>query len=259
VWRVAAHLRSVSGVRALAYTAGGILVCAAGSLFPLSSTMTGINNRTASAAAVGVALSLVGAGGWIALRAAGQMWGPRLFAAGAGVLGLTGVLTVGTVAGFWAESYVRQLEVIAAIKQRFATLPRGTSLMLDGSCPFHGPAIVFDSSWDLAGALTLAYDQPHLRADVLHARVRAEPRGLVVRSYEAEELYPYDRLQVFHHRRREAYALTDLVSAQVYLADVRPTAAIECPPGRHSTGAQILGLSVRSAIAHRLSPGRRRP
>jgi len=233
----------VGGFRMLVYVAVGILVFVAGfSLFPSGPTMTGINNRTANAASVGVALSLVGAAGcvahWVSARRA---WWPSVFAAVIGALGVSGFLTVNTVTAFWVTSYDRQRDVLAAIRERFPTMPLGSSVMLDGECPWHGPAIVFDTPWDLAGALRIMYGDPDLRADVLHSRVSAGDQGLVVGSYgPADYVYPYgERLFVYHVRRRDAYVVSDAPAAHLYLANIKRTAANDCSPGRHGTGSPV--------------------
>jgi hypothetical protein len=251
VGKTTVTVTSMRPSRMLVYAGLGIVVFAAGfSLFPIRPTMNGINNRAANAASVGVALSLVGAIAWITRQlSADPTWWPRLFAAGIAAIGVSGFLTFTTVAAFWAKSYERQLDVLAGIKERFPTMTPGTSFMLDGVCPYHGPAIVFDTPWDLAGALMLMYGQPDLRADVLHSQVSAQEGGLIVASYGVDEAYPYDRLLVYHVGLRQAYAIRDAVVAQTYLADIRTTVVNECPPGRHGTGAQIPGMSLRSLVA----------
>lgn len=241
---------SIQPARMLVYSGLGVIVFAAGfSLYPPTPTMAGINNRAANAAAVGVALSLVGATGWIACQlSANRTLRARLFAAGIAILGVSGFFTCNTVAAFWVESYHRQLKILGSIKEQFPTMPAGTSLMLDGTCPYYGPAIVFDTSWDLAGALQLTYGHRDIRADVLHSRVRADKRGLVVISYDTGELYPYERLFVYHFGLRKAYFLRDAAAVQTYLTDTKPAALKECPAGQHGAGAEIPGMSLHSVV-----------
>jgi hypothetical protein len=139
------------GRRAPVYLGVGLLVFIAGNLVLLpNSTMTGINNRAFIAAALGVALMLVGALGWPALSLAERRgWGGAAFSVGIAVLCVSGFLTVHTVAQLWSESYRRQLAVLEAIREQWPSLPSGTSFILDGVCPYIGPGIVFDTTWDL--------------------------------------------------------------------------------------------------------------
>jgi hypothetical protein len=250
-------LATVPASRMLAYVALGIVTFAAGfSLFPIDQAMTGINNRTANAASVGVALSLVGAVGLIITRLTpDRILQGRLFAGGIAVVGMSGFLTVNTVTGFWTESYARQLDVLAALDESVPRVPPGTAIMLDGVCPFHGPAIVFDTSWDLAGALMLRHGHTDLRADVLHKRFGSAEHGMIVGSYGSDAVYEYgSRLLVYNYGLRNAFVLSDETSAQAYLAETRHGALPECTAGRHGFGARILGVSLRS-VRVRLSRG----
>jgi hypothetical protein len=63
-----------------------------------------------------------------------------------------GSLITTTVAEFWvaAEFWVSAGRVvIRAMHNDIASLSTGSSLLVDGICPYVGPAIVFESNWDV--------------------------------------------------------------------------------------------------------------
>ena len=39
--------------------------------------------------------------------------------------------------------------VLASTQQRFPAMPPNSTLLLDGVCPYAGPAVVFEANWDL--------------------------------------------------------------------------------------------------------------
>jgi hypothetical protein len=239
--RRAATEGTLPSVRRMAvYVPVGLVVFAAGfAIFPPEPPNAGLNTRALDASAVGVALSLVGAIGCLARTTANQRWWPRIFAASIAVLGASGFLTVHTVTQFWVHGYERQREVLTAIRERFPRIDAGTSFILDGVCPYEGPAIVFDTTWDLAGGLMLLYEQPDIRADIaLPSNATVVDDGVVIRTYGEDNTYPFDRLVVFNFARREASALSTAASARAYFGTDRRWQQ-DCPDGWHGLGAPI--------------------
>jgi hypothetical protein len=242
--------------RLLTYAGLGIIVCGAGFLIlPPHPTMTGINDRAANAASVGVAISVVGTIGWIVLSAKRRWW-PPLFAAGIGLICVSGFLTVNTVASFWVNSYTRQRQVLAAIHARFPTMAAGTTLILDGVCQYDGPAIVFNSYWDLAGALMVLYGHSDIRADVVNSTPTISENGLTIAGpYRALNLYPFHQTIVYHFGRREARNLDNADAAYAYFADTGQSTENECPQGQYGFGVPIFG-SFRSSVVRLLNLAR---
>jgi hypothetical protein len=202
---------------------------------------TGISNRVAIAATLGIALGWVG--GIVALTAPiSKEWLRRavfagLVAAGAGV----GVLILGTIGTFWVEAYRQEQRVLHEIRAAFPVLPPGTTLILDGVCPYVGPAVVFDASWDLASALRLMYHDYTLRANVVTPSLQVEERGLKVSLYEGElvEEYPYRGMVLYHAGLRQHFVLSHADAARQYFAAYNPTRDSNCPRGREGHGVPI--------------------
>jgi MFS family permease len=141
-------------------------------------TPTGIVNRIAIASAVGVAISLVGGIGWVSTFLPSNQLRRRCLCILIALLCTSGFIINNTLASFWIDSYRQQQAIIADIRQRFPTLPSESTLILDGICPYAGPAVVFESSWDLAGALMTFYRDRTLRADVVTPNLKVEENRL---------------------------------------------------------------------------------
>lgn len=139
---------------------------------------TGIYNRVNIAAALGVAITLVAIIGWLGTRlkvASVRRW---WFSGAVAFWCMGSLLVVNGLAVSWAEAWQREQAILANIQSRVPTLPSHSTIILDGVCPYVGPAIVFDSSWDLAGALQTRYRDQTLRADVNSSRLVVRRDGI---------------------------------------------------------------------------------
>jgi hypothetical protein len=199
---------------------------------------TGITNRLAIAAAVGVAFVFVGAIGYACSLVPATFARTLLFCACVSLLCAAGFLVVNTEGAFWVTAYAKEREVLADIRARFPTLPSGTTLLLDGVCPYEGPAIVFDNPWDLCDALRIAYRDPTLRADVVRPGLQVRETMISSWSCGWREDHPYgDRLLVYDYARKEVLSLASSADARAYLAARRS----DCPPGSEGYGVSIFG------------------
>ena len=103
--------------------------------------------------------------------------------------------------------------------------PRST-VILDGVCPFHGPAIVFDSYWDFGGALTIALGRP-VNGDVISSRTRALPDGIETSIYGERSFHQYGpHLYVYDPRKHLVLRLGDAKTAERHF---RSSPNRECP------------------------------
>jgi hypothetical protein len=203
---------------------------------------TGPNNRTAIGAAIGVAIVFAGVIGWISTRLSADRLQRAAFVSLVGLLAGSCTLLTNTVAGFWVRSVEQQEDVIQSIRQRFPTLPPGSALLLDGLCPFHGPAPVFATGWDVTGMLHLTYGDLTLKGDVVKPNTEATPAGLRTMLFDdVINVYPYDDdLIVFHLLTGEAVRLTSEEEARAYLEGVSAATRAPCPPYTDGDGVPIL-------------------
>jgi hypothetical protein len=227
---------------------GGILVFALGYGIFLTNgrilfSSTSISNRVAIAAAVGVAMIWVGLAGAVAAIVRPR-WRTWVFAVPVAVLCLSGFLIVQGLAATWAEAWQRQQMILADIQARVPSLESGTTIILDGICPYVGPAIVFESNWDLAGALETRYGDPTVRADVVSANLIVDGNGLSTRLYlDQFAHYEYDRrLFVFDARDSALRPLPDAQTAQTWW---RKRQAPDCPYGGAGYGTVLFSWDWR--------------
>ena len=106
-------------------------------------TSTGINNRVAIAGSLGFAISVVAAIGWVA-GLVGRRPARKLpvYSFLVGLLCYSSLLLVNALGGFWAESWRDQQRVLADIEAHLPPPDKGSAVIIDGVCPYIGPAIV---------------------------------------------------------------------------------------------------------------------
>lgn len=208
--------------------------------YDIQFTPTGIANRTGMAAAVGVAIVFVGAIGSLGVFLP-QSFRLHFFALGIALLCASGLLINNTLASFWTEAYRQENAVLASIHREFPTLPSHGSLILDGICPYNGPAIVFESNWDLQGALMMYYRDPTLNADVVTPNLKVEEDGISTVIYGSnKKKYPYGtNLFIYDFRRNSKNELTDVEQARRYFNALDSNISGNCPPAHEGLGAII--------------------
>jgi len=197
-------------------------------------------NRINTAASLGVAIILVGCIRFLGSVVHAKEWRGVIESCLVAMLCATGFLINNTLASFWISAYQEQTEVLADIMQHFPSMPHGTTLVLDGVCPYKGPGVVFECFWDLGSALQLLYHDSTLKGDVVSPRLKVDERGLVTRIYSYTAYYPYSRnLMMYNYRRKVTERLIDAKTAGRYFETVNPTHGYDCPPGVEGYGVPI--------------------
>jgi hypothetical protein len=204
-------------------------------------TSTGIGNRVSMAAAVGAALILVGVVFWAASWLPTVAGRTAMLAVTVGAVCAAGVLVTAAVGTFWATAYRTQQQVLDAIEARLASLPRGATVIVNGVCPYDGPAIVLESEWELTGALQVMYADGSINGDVLQSDTQLEDGGLRNRLYVMEAFHPYaSDLLLFDSRTEEVVTLSDARTARDALHDSIAEWHEFCPVGREGRGVPVL-------------------
>jgi hypothetical protein len=204
-------------------------------------TPTGIGNRIAIAAAVGVALV------WVGCTSLATMWIPnamarrRAFAAITAALYAICVFINASLGAFWAEAYRRGVHVIASIKREYPEFPGPGSLIIDGVCPYVGPAVVFESSWDLTGALQVLYGQRGLNGDIITPSMTVTDNGLVASFYSGTIVtnYPYVQMSIFNVPRGLSMSVRDATDVRRYLDTYNPDRTSGCAIGTAGEGVAV--------------------
>ena len=222
---------------------GGLVVFALGYAIFLTNynvqfTTTGIGNRTAIVAALGAAMCMSGGLGLLAALLRTSRARMLAFAGLIAVYTAGGFMIVNVIAGYWIDAYAAEQKTLRGIRERLPTMPPDSTLILDGVCPYVGPAIVFEADWDLAGALQVMYGDPTLAANVVTPRLRIGEDGLSFTLYNQPTRYPYSsRLFVYDARTGEVQRIPNKESAGAYFANSR--GAWSCPPGHEGIGVDV--------------------
>jgi hypothetical protein len=188
---------------------------------------TGINNRVAIAASVGIALCLVSGVAWIAGLVGSRNAQRIFFCVGIALISGCGFLINNAIASFWIAAYAKQKAILVEIRNQFPKLPEGSTLILDGFCPYVGPGIVFEIDWDTGGVLAIMYRDDSLRGDVVRSWLQVKQDGISL--YPDRAPYPYGSLFVYNVGRKAAYQLTNPHVAHEYFSTFSPGYKSECP------------------------------
>jgi hypothetical protein len=197
-------------------------------------TATGIGNRTAIVAAMGVAVSVTGACGYLASLA--PRIGAVVFSTLIACLGTSGIVVNNVLASSWIDAYQRERAIVTDLQRDLPGLPANTTLILDGVCPYVGPAIVFESNWDLTGMLRVTFRDPSLRADVVKPGLDVRTNGLVLSLYDEATVYPYRKLVVYNVTHRTVKPLNSVEDAREYFRAFNPQQTSGCPEGHEGIG-----------------------
>ena len=201
---------------------------------------TGIANRIAIAAAAGVAMTFAGGAGLASTLLVSAWLRRRVYPSVIALLCVCGFLIINVNAKSWISAYAKQRRVIADIRANLASLPAGSTLILDGVCPYIGSGIVFEGEWDLAGALQMIYSEPRLRADVVTSKLRVGEDGLTTSMYGHVRHYRYgDHLMLYDSRRKAVHRLVDAEVTRGYFAARKLDHGGDCPEGMEGEGVSL--------------------
>lgn len=229
----------------LALAASGPLVFVGGyaiflTNFNAAISATGSNNRIGMAAAVGIAITIVGISGGLSTLLPAGRWRQVSFSACIALAAASGFLVINTLARFWVAAAGRQQQVIAGIREDNPVMRPGTVLLLDGVCPYVGPAPVFETSWDLSGALGVAYGDRSLVGDVVTPRLSLAEEGIYTKIYGASVgPHPYDRLLVYDYAGKSAVRMPGLFAAERYFQSWNVRRSGACRSWREGYGESL--------------------
>ncbi len=204
---------------------------------------TGVSNRVAHAAAIGVACSIVGGIGLISKFLRFELLSKMLFSAFIGFVCSLGFITTNSLAVFWIDAHEQQQIVLSDIRQHVPIIPSNSTLILDAVCPYIGPASVFEAQWDITGALQIQYNDPTLQANVVSPRLEVKEEGLHTTIYHFTQTYPYypyNNLFIYNFKSKDLYPLFDAETANNYFQHINPQFTSNCPEGTEGHGVSIL-------------------
>lgn len=198
---------------------------------------TGMANRALVAAALGVAL-IFAALLQLVSRIAGAGGRSRALAILGSLIAYCGMVRAAQVAGYWADVPPLQGSILAAARDDLRDLAAGDTVILDGTCPYSGPGVVFEAAPDTSGAFSLAMGRP-LQADTVSPRAALTSTGLRTSIYGYPSLYAYGpRLHVYDPRRHVVVRLDNERIARRYFRDPRRP-RLACPIGYVGQGVLL--------------------
>ncbi len=203
-------------------------------------TATGIANRTAVAAALGVAVVAVTVFALAARALPSSVLRSATFAALVAAAASSGAFVNAVTAQFWVAADAEAQQILGALEAALPNPEPGTTILLDGTCRYHGPAVVFESNWDLAHALYLRGVDPSVRVDVVKPDVEVHPSSIGVSLYDQETQYPFrDGIVVFNSRDGSVNPLPDAAAARRYFAGPGAESIADCPFGLAGRGVRV--------------------
>jgi hypothetical protein len=197
-------------------------------------TSTGMDNRVQIAAAIGVAMifaSLLG----LAVRVVPQHHQGVIFSTVVLVVTASAYVRLSSIEAYWAQAPAIQQRVFSAARADLGTVPANSTVILDGVCPYFGPAVVLETSWDVGGALTLALGRS-LKGDAVSPRMSPTASGLQTSFYKEPRFYPYGpMLFIYNPVKRQLTRVTDAATAVRYFRTRRSAAC----PGLVARGMEV--------------------
>ena len=200
---------------------------------------TGIDNRVAIAASIGVAVTIVGFFGWMSRLFLPEKIARISFCILIAIMTTGNFLVVNAIATFWIRAHQENQIILADIREKYPTIPAGSTLILDGVCAYVGPAPVFEAEWDLKGALQTYYKDPTLRADIVTPRMKVTKSHLETQIYTFPAKYPYKKLFVYNFDTKTTHPIKDAEAARDYFNTYNPDYSNGCPVAHAGKGVPI--------------------
>ena len=145
-----------------------------------------------------------------------------------------GFIVNNAIASFWVKAYKKEKEILAGVRQTFVTLPAKSTLILDGFCPYIGPAVVFTRDWDVTGALMMLYKERDVRGDVVLPSTQVTENSLII-----HQEYPYWQLYIYNHTQRTGIKLMNAQDALWYFEKFNQGYKNGCPPFQEEYGVPV--------------------
>jgi hypothetical protein len=227
-----------------AYLLVGLIVFALGYALPIVALdvafpASGLANRTAIASALGISLAFVGMFALAARYATSTRQSRLVFSCLVAFCCASGMYINGVVGLAFAQATETQNRTLALVQAQYPHPAKRTTLLLDGVCPYVGPAPVFEAWWDASGALDLTYDDPSIVADIVTERTHAASTGFQIALEGESSLYSYGNVILVNLARKTVTRVTTRADALRYLQDRRREAGSACAPSEPGFGIKL--------------------
>ncbi|HVT01655.1 MAG TPA: glycosyltransferase family 2 protein [Patescibacteria group bacterium] len=202
---------------------------------------TGVENRVAIAASIGVAMTFVGLAGWLSKIFLPEKAAKVMFCIILSLICAGSFLTVNTIASFWADAGTKSDKILADIHKEFPKVDNQSTILLDGVCPYVGPAPVFEADWDLKGALETYYLKP-MNADIVTPRMKVRDNSISTTIYTFTTSYPYKNMYIYNYKTKQIYKINNSDEAHQYFNTYNKDLNNGCPNAEAGKGVAIFKL-----------------
>ena len=202
---------------------------------------TGTNNRVVIAAAVAVACSLVALTGLLCRLLYRRAQVNYLFCFSIALICGCGGVINNSIASFWIDASHKQQDILRELPQRLTNLPKGSSILLGGFCSWNGPGIVFETDWDVSGALALLYRDGTITGNVVRPWMEVNDQGVQFKEgwdlYSSGSSYSFTSLYFYNVERKEASRISNREDALHNLEEFARDDAPACLAGSKGFGS----------------------
>jgi nitrate reductase gamma subunit len=196
-------------------------------------TSTGMDNRVQIAAATGVAM-VFAALAYMTTGAFPKRQRRRVYATVIAVIAAGAFARLSAIEQYWADTPAIQKRILDVAAVDLRSVPANSRIVLDGICPYHGPAVVFEA-WDIGGAFSLALGRP-VEGEAVSPRMALTAKGVATSIYKQPSFYPYgNRLFIYNPSTHLLLRLDDQEVAERYFRQRQPTSC----PGFVARGAEV--------------------
>ena len=161
-----------------------------------------------------------------------------VFASIIALLTFVGTASTASSAAYWTKAAELQARFLVDVRRDLRAIPSGSTVIIDGICPYEGPAIVLEDGWAASGLMTHALGRK-ITADTVSPRMRLTEQGLATSIYNFRFVYAFGAaLFVYDARRHSVTPLTEGFAAKNYFrSPERPP--LRCPPGYVGQGVLL--------------------
>lgn len=199
------------------------------------------DSRLAMPPALGASCVLAAAAGLACSALRSDRLRAKAFSVAIGLICGVNCLVVSGIASFWVDAAAQQSRILSSVAANVRSLPQESVLLLDGFCRYSGPATVFETDWDVMGALQLTLDDPSLIGDVVTPELHFGAAGVENTKYsEPNGPYQYGSHLFVYNVQKQVFAnLPSHEAAINYLRANDPTQDSGCATDEDASGATI--------------------
>ncbi|GGK56455.1 hypothetical protein ACD591_14820 [Rufibacter glacialis] len=201
---------------------------------------TGLANRVTMAASIGIAITFIGFSGFLSCWIPSANIRRNFLPLAVAGIAFCGFIINCTIATFYHQAFPVQLKVLTDLRTAVPSLSNNSVVLIDGVCPYVGPAPVLECHWDVTGILRIFYDLENVQGDFRNKNFRHNSQGVTTSIYGEERFYPYhENLIIYNHQTNQKTVLKNATVAEAYFKNSTFNSSNSCPVGEEGYGVNI--------------------